>query len=96
MPGADRVAYCAVGQEGVIHDRVAQRLLVLNPSARRVWELAGTGMDVAAIAATLCEAYAGVDPARATQDVLACLAELRRLGMAIPPIIGEPDDLGQG
>jgi hypothetical protein len=95
MPDTDSVSYCVAGQEGIIHDQTAGRLLVLNGSARLVWELAGAGRDVAAIAAALCEAYAGVDPGGAKKDVLTCLAELRRLGLAIPPIPGEPDDLGQ-
>ena len=95
MPDTDSVSYCVVGQEGLLHDRRTGRLLLLNPSARRVWELANAGEDEAAIARTLCAAYAGVEPAQAERDVRVCLTELGKLGMTIPPIQGELDDLGQ-
>lgn len=95
MPGSDGVAYCVVGQEGILHDRAAGRLLVLNASARTIWALAQEGKGVAAIAATLCDTYAGVGLDHAREDVLACLRELRQLGMDIPPLQGELDDRGQ-
>lgn len=95
MSDPSGVSYCVTGQEGIIHDREAGRLLVLNATARTVWTLAGEGATVAAIALSLCETFAGVEPGRATQDVLSCLSELRKLGMALPPLEGEPDGLGQ-
>jgi hypothetical protein len=81
MTDCDSLTYCAAGQEGIIYDRVAKCLLVLNPSARRVWELARRGDDVASIAASLCASYAGIEPAAAQRDVRACLAELHRRGI---------------
>ena len=83
MPNRDDLSYCAVGQDGIFHDRSAGRLLVLNSTARRVWELASAGKDAAAIAEALCTAYGGVNRAQAEQDTLQCLQELRVLGLIV-------------
>jgi len=82
MTDSEGLAYCAAGQEGILYDRASQRLLVLNACARKIWELAGEGKDVPAIAEDLCRSYAGVQLTQAAQDVRACLAELARLGIA--------------
>lgn len=86
MPEPDSVSYCVVGQEGLLHDRRSGRLLLLNASARRVWELASTGATAVAIAQALCAAYCGVEVAQAEREVQDCLTELRTLGMPFPPI----------
>jgi hypothetical protein len=75
------VSYCPIGREGVIHDPATGRLLVLNGTARIVWEMTREGMSGIETAQALCAQFGGVDLARAQADVQACLDELAHLGL---------------
>lgn len=80
--GENDVAYRRIGDELLIHDRSARRVCFLNTTARRVWEMTGAGRRAEEIVDALCAAFPSVDRATVLQDVMSCLAELHRLGLA--------------
>lgn len=62
------------------------RALVLNHSARFVWERLAGGTDAAALPAHLAAEY-GIDDARASADVAALLGQWREAGLLAPAVM---------
>jgi len=71
-----RVAWQTVDGQAVVMDLAEGRVLGLNPLGSFVWTLLSRGADVAAITGAVTERF-DVEPARAREDVLAFLGQLR-------------------
>ncbi len=70
-----------IGEEVLVHDRVARRVCFLNATAARVWQLGSAGKNTASIVEALCADYAAPDEGEVRRHVEECEAELRRLGL---------------
>lgn len=81
-PRAD-VAMVEIDGEGVVYDRVAERVHLLNPSATLVWSLLDGVSSLAELAAALAPAT-GLEEDVLLDDLVALVARLRREGLLEP------------
>jgi hypothetical protein len=70
-----------IGEEVLVHDRIAGRVCFLNATAARVWQLGSAGENTAKIVEALCADYAAPDEGEVRRHVEQCETELRRLGL---------------
>ena len=70
-----------IGDDLLIHDQQGRRVLLLNATARKVWEMVSANRSVDEIIEAIRLAHPDVDSLTAKADVERCLAEFGELGL---------------
>lgn len=77
-----------VGEEGLLYDREAAQVHVLNRTALLIWKLCDGGHGPEAITIKLVEAFTGAEASRVRGDVDRVLADFSTRGLLEPDLQG--------
>jgi PqqD family protein of HPr-rel-A system len=77
----DDVVYRDLGEEAMLYDPRADRVVRLNATSRRIWELCDGAHDAAAITSTLAHEFDAPAPEDLAADVAQALASFAAAGL---------------
>ena len=75
-----------LGSEAMLYDPARDRVVRLNPTSRRLWELADGTRDSQAIAQALAEEFSGARLSAVLRDVEQTIASMQQASLLEPDV----------